>query len=178
MLSNLEFSFMAQENGASSQTDNVSSSRHISGLILRSSKLLSRKAWLGCTRASRPRSYDLLLVAEYCCWVSGFFSALLLRLTMGGQWWKRCLLCSGTTLALPMSNWLMCVFAYARDLFPMQFCHFWPSSSIVRSLSTGRWLSSIPTDVTAVLARSCINHVTLTTLGSLFPIRLQSRLAC
>lgn len=40
---------------------------------------------------------------------------------MGGQWWKRCLLCSGTILALLMSNWLMCVFAYARDLFPMQF---------------------------------------------------------
>lgn len=117
MLSNLEFSFMAQENGASSQTDNVSSSRHISGLILRSSKLLSRKAWLGCTRASRPRSYDLLLVAEYCCWVSDFFSALLLRLTMGGQWWKRCLLCSGTTLALPMSNWLMCLCLCKRS-FP------------------------------------------------------------
>lgn len=121
MLSNLEFSFMAQENGASSQTDNVSSSPHISGLILRSSKLPGRKAWLGCTRASRPRSYDLLLVAECCCWVSDFLSALFLRLTMGGQWWKRCLLCSGTILALLMSNWLMCVFAYARDLFPMQF---------------------------------------------------------
>lgn len=128
---------MAQENGASLQTDNVSSSPHISGRILRSSKLPSRKAWLGCTRASRPRSYDLLLVAECCCWVSDFFSALLLRLTMGGQWWKRCLLCSETILALPMSNWLMCVFAYARDLFPMQFCHFWRSSSIVRCCRLG-----------------------------------------
>lgn len=52
----------------------------ISGLILRSSKLPSRKAWPGCTRASRPRFYDSLLVAESCCWVSDSFSVKILEI--------------------------------------------------------------------------------------------------